>query len=38
VICGSCGAKFGVYYGYDERNVETVEVRSCELCHGDAFL
>ena len=35
--CSNCGAKFVAYYGYDEENVETVEVRSCGLCHGEAF-
>jgi hypothetical protein len=29
-------AKFVAYYGYDEENVETVEVRSCGLCHGES--
>jgi hypothetical protein len=37
VNCANCGAKFIAYYGYDEENVETLEVRSCGLCHGDAF-
>ncbi len=34
VNCTNCGAKFVAYYGYDEENVETVEVQSCGLCHG----
>lgn len=25
------------YYGYDEENVETVEVEKCGLCHGDEY-
>ncbi|MGO9606874.1 MAG: hypothetical protein ACLQAT_26370 [Candidatus Binataceae bacterium] len=37
VNCANCGAKFIAYYGYDEENVETVEVRSCALCHGDEY-
>ena len=37
VNCLNCGAKFVAYYGYDEDNVETVEVKSCGLCHGEAF-
>jgi hypothetical protein len=37
VNCANCGARFTAYYGYDEENVETVEVRSCGLCHGEAF-
>jgi hypothetical protein len=37
VNCSNCGAKFIAYYGYDEENVKTVEVRSCGLCRGDAF-
>jgi hypothetical protein len=37
VNCLNCGAKFVAYYGDDEDNVETVEVRSCGLCHGEAF-
>jgi len=35
VICSNCGAKFTAYYGYDEENVETADVRSCGLCHGE---
>ena len=37
VNCSNCGAKFVAYYGFDEENVETVEVTSCGLCHGEAF-
>jgi hypothetical protein len=37
VSCSNCGAKFIAYYGYDEENVGTAEVRSCGLCHGEAF-
>ena len=37
MTCSNCGAKFVAYYGYDEENVETVEVQSCGLCHGEAF-
>ncbi|MGO9451366.1 MAG: hypothetical protein ACLQDV_10045 [Candidatus Binataceae bacterium] len=37
VNCSNCGAKFVAYYGYDEENVDTVEVKSCGLCHGEAF-
>ncbi|MGO9605451.1 MAG: hypothetical protein ACLQAT_19035 [Candidatus Binataceae bacterium] len=35
--CANCGAKFTAYYGYEEENVDTVEVRSCGLCHGDEY-
>ena len=35
--CSNCGAKFVAYYGYDEENVDTVEVQKCGLCHGEAF-
>ena len=34
--CANCGAKFVAYYGYDE-DVDSVEVNSCGLCHGEAF-
>ncbi len=37
VQCSNCGAKFIAYYGFDEENVETVEVKSCALCHGEAL-
>jgi len=37
VNCLNCGAKFVAYHGYDAENVETVEVNSCGLCHGEAF-
>ena len=37
VSCLNCGAKFVAYYGYEEQNVDMVEVNSCGLCHGDAF-
>ena len=37
VNCLNCGAKFVAYYGYDEENVEAVEVKSCGLCHGESF-
>jgi len=37
VNCANRGARFVAYYGYDEDNVETVEVQSCRLCHGEAF-
>jgi len=37
VNCTNCGAKFVAYYGYDEKNVETVEVQKCGLCGGDEF-
>jgi hypothetical protein len=37
VNCLHCGAKFVAYYGYDEDNVETVEVQKCGLCGGDEF-
>ena len=33
----NCGAKFIAYYGYDEENVETVEVRLCGLCHSETL-
>ena len=35
--CSNCRAKFVAYYGYDEENVETVEVKSCGLCHGEEY-
>ena len=35
--CLNCGAKFVAFYGYDEENVETVEVQSCGLCHGEEY-
>jgi hypothetical protein len=35
ISCMNCGAKFVAYFGYDEENLETVEVRSCGLCHGE---
>jgi hypothetical protein len=35
VHCANCGAKFVAYYGYDEENEESIEVRSCGLCHGE---
>jgi hypothetical protein len=37
VNCSNCGARFVAYYGYDEEVVETVEVKSCGLCHGEAY-
>jgi hypothetical protein len=37
VSCLNCGAKFVAYYGDDEDNVDTVEVKSCGLCHGEEF-
>jgi len=37
VSCSNCGAKFVAYYGYDEDYIETREVNSCGLCHGDEF-
>jgi len=35
VNCTNCGAKFVAYYRFDEENVDTVEVNSCGLCHGE---
>lgn len=35
--CSNCGAKFIIYYGYDEENVLSIEVQSCGLCHGETF-
>ena len=32
-----CGARFVAYYGSDDENIETVEVRSCGLCHSDEY-
>ena len=37
VNCSNCGAKFVAYYGFDEDNVETVEVQKCGLYHGDEY-
>jgi hypothetical protein len=37
VNCSNCGAKFAAYYGYDEENVERVNVQKCGLCRGDEF-
>jgi hypothetical protein len=37
VSCSNCGAKFVAYYGYDEENVETVEVQKCGLCHVEEY-
>ena len=37
VLCSNCGAKFVAYYGYDDENIETVEVQKCGLCGGDEF-
>jgi len=37
VNCSNCGTKFVAYDGYDEENVDTVEVRSCGLCHGSEY-
>ena len=34
VNCSNWGTKFVAYYGNDEENVETIEVKSCGLCHG----
>jgi hypothetical protein len=31
------GRSSSPYYGYDEENIETVDVKSCGLCHGDEY-
>ena len=35
--CTNYRAKFVAYYGCDERVINTVDVKSCGLCHGDAY-
>jgi hypothetical protein len=35
VRCANYGAKSVAYYGYDKESLETAEVNSCDLCHGD---